>query len=387
MTKLIIRTFIKNYKNTEDVAVRASYGKLAGVLGIVCNALLFALKLCAGLLSGSMAVLSDAFNNLSDMGSSLVSIVGSAAAGRRADEDHPFGHGRSEYIASLIISFLIIIVGFELLKSSAGAIVENKHPAFSWLSVGVMGFSVLLKLWMFFFNRYAGKKINSPVLAAAAVDSASDVFATGAVLVSLFVGRLWQFPVDGVMGALVSVLIMLAGYRVAKNTITVLLGAPPDSALSETICRMVLEEDEVEGVHDLIIHDYGPGRRIASIHAEVSIDSDIVTIHDVIDRAEKRIEAETGVHIVIHMDPVDHDSYAESVKRFVLDTVHGVNSVFGIHDFRMAELDDAVELYFDVEMPYSITEEEQQEAVAAICTKLKEKDAKFRPVIQVDNKL
>ncbi len=387
MTRLLIRTFIKNYQNTEDTTVRTAYGKLAGEIGIVCNALLFALKLCAGLLSGSMAVLSDAFNNLSDMGSSLVSIIGSAAAGRRADEDHPFGHGRSEYIASLIISFLIIIVGFELLKSSVGAIIENKHPAFSWLSVGVMGFSVLLKLWMFFFNRYAGRQINSPVLAAAAVDSVSDVFATGAVLVSLFVARVWQFPVDGLMGVVVSVLIMLAGYRIARDTITVLLGAPPDSALSETICRIMLEEDEIEGVHDLIIHDYGPGRRIASVHAEVSIDSDIVTIHNVIDRAEKRIEAETGVHIVIHMDPVAHDTYAEDVKRLVLDTVHSVNRIFGIHDFRMAELSDRVELYFDVEMPYSITEEEQQKAVAEICAKLKEKDARFHPMMQVDNKL
>lgn len=387
MTKLLIRTFIKNYKNTEDMAVRAAYGKLAGALGVACNLLLFGLKFTAGFVSGSVAVLSDAFNNLSDMGSSLVSIIGSAAASRRADEDHPFGHGRSEYIASLIISFLIIIVGVELLKSSFESILQNRHPEFSWLAVGAMLFSVVTKLWLYIFNRYAGKQIQSSVLLAAAVDSVSDVFATAAVVVSLFIGRVWQIPIDGIVGLLVSVLIMLAGYSIAKNTIMVLLGAPPDSALAEDICRMVLEERDIEGVHDLIIHDYGPGRRLASVHAEVPVGSDLVTIHNVIDRAEKRIEKETGVHIVIHMDPVAHCSRTDACRQLVLTCVHGVNPVFGIHDFRMAEQEGRIDLLFDLEMPYSMEPAEREKAIADICARLKEKDARYNPVIQVDNKL
>ncbi|MBR5236986.1 MAG: cation transporter [Clostridia bacterium] len=388
MIKLLIRRFVKNYEATGDATVRASYGRLAGVLGILCNLLLFVLKLCAGFVSGSIAVISDAFNNLSDMGASVVSVVGTAAAGRHADEEHPFGHGRSEYIASLIVSFLIIMVGFELLKSSVGNIIHFEVKEFSWLSVGILSFSVLLKLWMFLYNRYIGEKIQSVVICAAAQDSINDVYATAAVLVSLFLGRVVAAPVDGIMGLAISVMIMLTGYGIARDTITILLGAPPDPAVCEKICSTILKQEGIEGVHDLIVHDYGPGRCMASVHAEVPVDGDIVKVHEIIDATEKQIEQELGVHIVIHMDPIMVNcERSESMRQLVLDCVHEVNSVFGIHDFRMTDGEQTINLIFDLEVPYSMKPEEREKAVGAIKTKLQEKDERLNAVIQVDNKM
>ncbi|MBE7034676.1 MAG: cation transporter [Ruminococcaceae bacterium] len=386
MNRYIVRLFVRNDTETNNPAVRAAYGKLAGLVGILCNVLLFGLKIWVGLISGSVAVLSDAFNNLSDMGTSVVSLIGTSAANRRADEDHPFGHGRSEYIAALIVSFFIMLVGFELLRSSVTTIFQGKNPVFDLVTVAVMAASILVKLWMFSFYRFCGKKIQSPVLQAAAADSVNDVYATSAVVLALFVSRFVSIPVDGLMGLAVSVLIMITGYRLARDTITVLLGTAPDPMLSETICDMILEQEGIIGVHDLVLHDYGPGRCLASVHAEVSAHNDIVTIHNAIDAAEKRIERETGVHIVIHMDPMGQGDETEAIRHLVLDCVHKVNPVFGIHDFQIVEQGEALGLLFDLEVPYSMKQAERDAAIAQICALIHSHDERFVVTLRVDNK-
>lgn len=387
MVKLLIRKFIKNHEAVSSPDVRTAYGKLAGVLGIVCNFILFVLKLAAGIISGSVAVISDAFNNLSDMGSSMVSLIGITAANRNADEEHPFGHGRFEYVASLIVSFIIILVGFELLKSSVHKIFHYEKLTFSWLSAGILLFSILAKLWLFVANRRIGKTVDSVVIRAAAQDSLNDVYATAAVLASMFLGLVVSAPVDGIMGACVSVLIMFSGYGIARDTITILLGTPPDPAMAEEICKTIMEQECISGVHDLIIHDYGPGRCMASVHAEVPEDGDIVKVHEVIDQTEKQIQKEMGVHIVIHMDPISVvDERIKSVRALVVECVKKQNAAFSIHDFRMTDGEHTINLIFDLEVPFSLSTAEREQAVACIQTSLKEKDPRYKVVIQVDNK-
>ncbi len=387
MIRFLVKHSIKNYNNPELPEVRMAYGKLAGVLGIASNLILFLLKLLAGILGNSVAIMSDAFNNLSDMGSSVVSLIGTTASGRHADEEHPFGHGRVEYVATLIVSFIIILVGFELMKASFGKIFHYEPLAFHPLALVILIFSILVKLWLFVSNRYIGRKIRSTVIDAAAQDSLNDVFATGGVLLATLLGLVVEFPVDGIMGVLISVLIMFAGYGIARDTITVLLGTSPDPAMADAICRIVMEQEDVVGVHDLIIHDYGPGRCMASVHAEVPEDGDIIKVHEMIDATERRIQEEMGVHIVIHMDPVSVcDERIAGVREKVLACVKQINAEFEIHDFRMTDGEHTINLIFDLEVPYSMKPAEREQAVAVICEKLKECDARYRAVIQVENK-
>ncbi|MBE7010717.1 MAG: cation transporter [Ruminococcaceae bacterium] len=387
MLQILIRKYIRQYKEVENPEVRGAYGRLAGLLGIVCNMILFLLKLIAGLLAGSIAIMSDAFNNLSDMGASVISLVGVTAAGRHADEEHPFGHGRSEYIASLIVSFIIMLVGFELFRTSVGKIFHGDRPAVGILQFAILGISVLIKLWMFFANRHIGKTICSSLILAAAQDSLNDVWATLAVMVSGVVGLYTAFPVDGVAGVLISALIMWMGFGIAKETITVLLGAAPDPQMSARICELILEQEEIQGVHDLILHDYGPGRSMGSVHAEVPMDGNIVKIHEVIDAVEKEIQKELGVHMVIHMDPISvNNARIQAVRDLTLRCVQEVNCKFGIHDFRMTEGEFTINLIFDLEVPYSLQNEERALVVADIRERLKAHDKRFEVVIEVDNK-
>ncbi len=387
MIQFLISKCIKNHQATCDSSVRMAYGKLAGLLGIVGNFLLFALKLLAGILGGSVAVLTDAFNNLSDMGSSVVSLIGTTAAGRHADEEHPFGHGRFEYVASLIVSFIIILVGFELLKTSAAKIFHYEPLTFSWLSVGILLFSIVAKLWLSFANRHIGNKIQSVVILAAAQDSLNDVYATGAVLVSMFLGLFIKAPIDGIMGVIISVLIMFTGYGIARDTITILLGTSPDPLMAEEICRMILEPECISGVHDLIIHDYGPGRCMASVHAEVPEDGDIVHIHEIIDEIEKKIQKELGVHVVIHMDPISvSDERICATRSLVMSCVQGLNPAFSIHDFRMTDGAHCINLIFDLEVPFDILPAEREQLAGRINAILKEKDPRYNAVVQVENK-
>ncbi len=303
MIRFLVKKSIPDYNNTQDSHVRQRYGVLGGVLGILCNALLFSMKLLSGILSGSIAVLSDAFNNLSDMGASLVSLLGAKISGLHADEDHPYGHGRAEYISALIVAMLIIFVGQELFISSVRKILNPVEVTVSILSVILLIVSILIKFWMWSYNRYLGKAIRSEVLLAAAKDSINDCIATGAVLLSSLLSTISPFPLDGVMGLFVSCLIFWSGLKVARDTIHQLLGHRPTRELEEKITHAVLDNDVVTGMHGLMVHDYGPGRIIASVHAEVPDTMSLVECHALIDGIEKKILKELNVDIVIHMDP------------------------------------------------------------------------------------
>jgi len=304
LIQIVIRKFIKNYENVNDKQVRESYGVLAGVLGIICNMSLFILKLTIGLSINSIAVITDAFNNFTDLGSSLISIVGAKLSNRPPDPEHPYGHGRFEYVGSLIISFIIFTVGLELLKSSFDKIINPEEVLLNPVSIIILIFSVIIKLWMFSYNNYIGKAINSSINKAAAYDSLSDAAGTSAVIVATIIGKYINFSIDGIAGVAISLLILYTGFTIAKDTINLILGSSPDPELVDAINKLVFNGKYIIGAHDLNIHDYGPGKVVASIHAEVPDNVNFVEVHSVIDELEKRIADELGVNIVIHTDPI-----------------------------------------------------------------------------------
>ena len=381
-----MKKFIKDYENVNDKKVREAYGILGGLLGVICNIILFLIKLTIGLLLNSIAIISDAVNNLSDIGSSLVTIVGSKLSNRHPDKEHPFGHGRFEYISSLIVSFIIMIVGFELFKSSISKIIHPEKMNFSLLLTAILCLSILVKIWMYTYNQYLGKKINSSVLIAVSHDSLNDVIATSAVIFSTILGHFVNFPIDGIVGLIVSGLVMYTGFGIAKNTVGVLLGTPPTPELVDEISNIITSGEGIIGVHDLIVHDYGPGRVMASAHAEVPDDINIVKIHEVIDNTEQKIETELGIHIVIHMDPLSVNcERTNEVRKLVIDTVNEINPLFSIHDFRMTDGENKINLIFDLAIPCDIPDSERQKAIDAISQKLYEKDERYNMVIKIDN--
>ena len=386
MIKILIKKFIKDYENVNDKKVREAYGILGGLLGVICNIVLFLIKLTIGLLLNSIAIISDAVNNLSDIGSSLVTIVGSKLSNRHPDKEHPFGHGRFEYISSLIVSFIIMIVGFELFKSSISKIIHPEKMHFSLLLTAILCLSILVKIWMYIYNQYLGKKINSSVLIAVSHDSLNDVIATSAVIFSTILGHFVNFPIDGIVGLIVSGLVIYTGFGIAKDTVGVLLGTPPTPELVDEISNIITSGEGIIGVHDLIVHDYGPGRVMASAHAEVPDDINIVKIHEVIDNTEQKIETELGIHIVIHMDPLSVNcERTNEVRKLVIDTVNEINPLFSIHDFRMTDGENKINLIFDLAIPCDIPDSERQKAVDAISQKLCDKDERYNMVIKIDN--
>jgi cation diffusion facilitator family transporter len=305
MIKFIIKLFIKDYDNVDDKKVRERYGVLSGVLGVICNLLLFMLKLSIGIFVNSIAIISDAFNNVSDLGSSIVTIFGVKLSNRPPDEGHPYGHGRYEYITSLVVSFLIFAVGLETLKSSINKIINPSRVEINSIMILILSSTILLKVWMFSYNKYIGEKINSSVNKANASDSLNDVLATVAVIIGTVIGKYTNLPIDGILGFIISFVIMYSGFSIAKDSVSLLLGESPDPELINRIKELILENEHIIGVHDLIIHDYGPNKIMASIHAEVSKDANIVDIHYEIDKIEQRIGRELDIDIVIHMDPVE----------------------------------------------------------------------------------
>ncbi len=304
MIKLIIKKFIKNYNDVEDKDVRESYGVLSGILGILCNLFLFGLKLSIGMVLNSIAIISDAFNNLSDMGTSVIAIFGVKMSNSLPDEEHPFGHGRIEYISSLIVSFIIIMVGIELFKVSINKIINPEKVIFNLMLILILVLSILVKIWMFSYNNYIGNKINSGINKATAVDSLNDVVATFAVIISMFVQNIVNAPIDGFVGVLVSLLIIYTGFNISKDTVNVLLGQSPSEETVEKICSFIDYNENIVGIHDLRIHDYGPGRSIASVHVNILDSLELVYAHSIVDKIEKNIMNEMGIDIVIHIDPV-----------------------------------------------------------------------------------
>lgn len=384
MIKLLARFFIKDYKNYSDQKVRSAYGYLCGNVGIVINIFLFAGKFAAGLLSGSVAVTADAFNNLSDAGSSVISLIGFRLASQKPDPHHPFGHGRFEYIASLIISMVIIMMGFELGKDSVGKIITPEKVEYSALTFVVLGISILAKFYMFIYNRSIGKKINSSTLKATAMDSVSDTVSTFAVLISAVLTVSTGIVIDGWVGLAVAGFVMFAGISSAKETIDSLLGTPPDEEFCKKVENIVLSHEGMIGIHDMIVHNYGPGRVFISLHAEVPSDGDFVGIHDTVDNIEHDIMHETGCFATIHMDPVDvRDELTNSMKAKVAEIIKEIDEQITFHDFRMVSGPTHTNVIFDIVVPYNYKYSDE-EVVRIISDKIRETDEKFFAVIDVD---
>ena len=304
MIKYIIKKFIKNYQNTDDVYVREDYTVLSGVLGIINNFTLFLVKLIIGLVINSIAVISDAFNNLNDVATSIVTIFGAKLSNRPPDREHPYGHGRFEYIASLVVSFIIFAVGLQLLRTSFNKVINPEKVLFSWAFIIILLASISIKLWMYSYNRYIGELIDSTINRAISHDSINDVLSTSVVVIGTIIGNYTSFPIDGILGIIISIVIIYSAFTIARNSVHLILGPAPDSKTIEDINSIVLAGDGIKGTHDLIVHDYGPGRISASIHAEVSDNVNIVEIHNEVDRIEKEIKSKLGISIVIHMDPI-----------------------------------------------------------------------------------
>ncbi len=384
MIKLLSKIFIKDYKNYKDSAVRTAYGYLCGAVGIMINLLLFAGKLVAGTLSGSVAVIADAFNNLSDAGSSIISLIGFRLASQKPDPDHPFGHGRLEYIASLIISMIIIFMGFELGKDSIGKIVAPEKVEYSALTFVILGVSIFAKFYMFLYNRSVGKNIDSSTLKATATDSISDVVSTFAVLLSAVLTYFTDIVIDGWVGLAVAGFIAFAGISSAKETVDSLLGTPPSEDFCKTVEKIVLSHKGIIGIHDMIVHNYGPGRVFISLHAEVPSDGNFVEIHDTIDNIEHDILHETGCLTTIHMDPVDvRDEFTAKTKITVGEILKNIDEKITFHDFRMVSGPTHTNVIFDIVVPHDY--KLSDEAIAKlIADKIHETNEHFFAVIDVD---
>lgn len=359
MTALLIKLFVKNSEDVKNPVTRGSYGTLGSVVGIICNLLLCIIKITLGLISGSISIAADGLNNLSDMGSSVVTMIGFKMAGKPADSDHPFGHGRIEYISAFIVAMLILLVGFELIKSSFSALINNSSaPDYNLLAIIILVFSVIVKFWMFLFNRKLGRKINSEALLATAQDSFNDVCTTivilFTVLISIFVTL--PFNLDAVMGIVVGFFIIISGISSAKKTLDQILGMPPEKDLINDIEATILSFKEFIGIHDLIIHNYGVGRQFASVHVEVPQNSDIVKIHEQIDLCEKLIEEKLDISLVIHMDPIDTDNKTVAeTKQKLSNSIKIIDDNLTLHDFRMTPLtNEKTNLIFDVVVPSTL---------------------------------
>lgn len=389
MTKLITRIFIKNCENIKDNTVRKSYGTLGGIVGIICNLILCIIKITVGLISGSISILADGFNNLSDMGSSLVTIIGFKLAGKPADRDHPFGHGRMEYMSAFIVSVLILIVGIDLMESSVKSLINNtKTPTYGTLAIIVLIISVLVKLWMFAFNRKLGNKISSDVLKATAKDSLNDSLATTAILVSVGVSLLVPLPfnLDALMGVLVSIFILWSGISSAKDTLDEILGKPPEKELIENLETTILSFKEFVGIHDLIVHNYGPGRQFATVHVEVPQDIDVVKCHEQVDLCEKLVGEQLDLQLVIHMDPIDcNNETVKDTREKMANAIKVIDEGLTLHDFRMTPLSEKrTNLIFDVVVPtrVNLSEKELEEKIINLAKLI---NPIFECVITFDN--
>ena len=336
MTEFLIKHFIKDYKEVEKMSVRTAYGVLASIVGIFCNVFLFVVKFVVGFILHSVSVTADAFNNLSDAGSSIISFVGVKMAEKPADRDHPFGHGRIEYIAALVVSFLVLEVGFTFLKDSIGKIQTPETLNFQTVSVVILILSIAVKLWLGLFNRKLGEKINSKVMMAVFADSMGDVITTGATILSLIFFRLTGINIDGIVGVGVALVVMWAGVGIARDTLEPLIGEAIDPEVYEEIKSFVESYDGIEGTHDLIVHNYGPGRSMASIHAEVPNDVDIEQSHEIIDRIERDTAKKLGIFLVIHMDPVEmKDQRVLQIRDRAVQILRELDPACSIHDFRV----------------------------------------------------
>lgn len=364
---------------------RTKIAERAGLVGIFCNLLLFLFKLGVGMLANSVSVIADAFNNLTDAGSSVISLIGSRMAGKAADEDHPFGHGRIEYIAAFIVAFLVIQVGFSVFRESLGKILQPQALHFSPVALVVLLASVGVKCWMSFYYRGVARRIDSSVYAAAASDSLGDVLTTGAAVLSLLVYGVFQRNIDGIVGLAVSLIVMYNGFTIAKETLEPLIGKSIDPALYYRIKEFVESYEGILGTHDLIVHNYGPDQYMASIHAEVPGEQDIQISHEVVDQIERDVRRELGIFLVIHMDPVDIcDETTGEYRRLVEGLVADLDPALQFHDFRVVHGETHTNLVFDLVTPWDYSEVQQNGLMLQICAKVKERDPRLSCVITVE---
>lgn len=384
MISLLARLFIKNSKEMDSPAVRKGYGVLCGAVGILLNILLFAGKFFAGTMTGSIAITADAFNNLSDAGSSTITLMGFQLGGQKADQEHPFGHGRIEYLSGLLVAMLIILMGFELGKSSMDKILHPEAVQFSTLSLGILVASICVKLYMYFYNTQVGKRIGSAAMHATALDSLSDSVATSAVLLATLVGHFTGWKIDGWCGILVAMFILWSGLGAVKDTLDPLLGRRPSPKFVDRIKQLVKAHPKVLGIHDLIVHDYGPGRVMISLHAEVSASENILELHDEIDNVEKELKEKLGCEAVIHMDPiVTDDGVTEETREKVAELVHCIDDQINIHDFRMVAGPTHTNVIFDAVVPFKfrLTDNEVEKKIK---TAVRALDGNYYAVINVE---
>lgn len=387
MVTLLVKFFIRDKDDTKNPAVRQAYGILCGAMGIFLNLCLFTGKFIAGTISNSIAITADAFNNLSDAGSSIITLIGFKMAGQKPDPNHPFGHGRIEYISGLLVSVIILLMGAELLKSSFSKILHPEMPVFSPMVIIILLASILVKCYMFLYNRGLGKKLDSAAMSATAADSLSDTIATSAVLASTLIGHFASLAVDGWCGLLVGLFICYAGYNAAKDTISPLLGQAPDKEFVRQINDIVMAHKDILGIHDLIVHNYGPGRVLISLHAEVPAEGSFIELHDLIDSIEHELRDTLNCHAVIHMDPIcSQDEETSRLKAVVKSCLEQINPSLTMHDFRVVAGPTHTNLIFDVVTPYDFPMSDEELKVL-IHKKIQEDNPSYFTVVDVDKQM
>lgn len=387
MSKFLVKTFVKNYKNIDDTKVRNSYGFLGSMVGILSNTILFIVKIVVGILSNSISVTADAFNNLSDVASSVITLIGFKLSSKPADKEHPFGHGRIEYISALIVSFMVILVGLEFVKTSYNRIVNPVDINFQIIPFILIVLSIFTKVWLSRFNKYIGDSINSSALQASSFDALSDVITSSCVALSLILSMWISFPIDGYIGIVISLFIIYSGYTLIKETLSPLLGEAADPQLVKDITEETLKYPYIGGVHDLIVHNYGPGRCLASIHAEVPDNISIVDIHEIIDKAEKEISEKLNLELVIHMDPINTDNKEiNSIQKEVKEILLKYPTIKSFHDFRVVGSGEFKSLIFDIVIDYSVpfTDELHKNLKDNISKDIKKIHPSYNTIITID---
>ena len=386
MTDFLVKVFVKDYEKTGQAKVRTSYGILSSVVGVICNMILFAIKISIGLVIHSISVMADAFNNLSDASSGIISFIGVKLANKPADKEHPFGHGRFEYLSAFVVAFLVLQVGFSCFKNSVSKIIEPKPTEFNIIMVGILSISVLLKLWLGVFNRKLGNRIRSSVMKATAADAFGDVLITVVTILAIIVEKLTGLKVDGYMGLVVSLFVLYNGFNIAKETIEPLIGEAVEPEIYEKITTMVESYEGIVGSHDLIVHNYGPTHTMASIHAEVPNDINIEAAHETIDKIERDALKALDVFLVIHMDPIEiNDTKVLSAKRMITDIVKKCDENASIHDFRMVNGENQINLIFDLVVAYSYSEDEKAGLIKNVVELVAKTDKRYQCVITLEH--
>lgn len=385
MTNLLVKLFVKDFKNIGDQNVRTSYGLLSSVIGIIANIVLFVVKLFIGLFTNSISILADAFNNLSDASSSIVSFVGVKMASKPVDKEHCFGHGRIEYISAFIVALLMLQMSFTLLKDSFIKIVRPENLHFNWIVVIVLIISILIKTWLYFFNNNIGNKISSSVICAIAIDARNDIFITLSTIISLIIWNFTKLNIDGFMGIIVAIFILFSGFNIAKDTVNLLIGEPINSETCNSIIDIVNRYDTIIGVHDLIIHKYGQSNTMATLHVEVANTSNIEDVHNIVDKIEWDVLKELNIFLVIHVDPVAiNDEETKNAKEIVINIIKNLEPSSSIHDLRIVNENSSTKLMFDLVLPYSYTKEEDKTILSEIISRLNNVYSNYKYIIRID---